>query len=293
MIRSMTAFSGAEKTLEKMTVSIEIRSYNSRYLDVTLRIPQSYNGLEDRIKSMVGEKIVRGRIEIRIQIRDESEEAYRFDIDEPKAKAYYQAIVRLKEILGMDTPITLEMMAGINSIIKPADTEKDENNLLPILQSCMTEVIEGLNAMRKTEGDFIAKDMTERLNHIQSCAESIEAASDGLLSLYQERLKERISALCGGMVEIDPARIAQEAAFLADRSDISEEIVRVKSHIRQFQSIMDSPEPGGRKLNFLLQEFNREFNTIGSKTTKAQVSHIVVEVKSELEKMREQVQNIE
>ncbi|HAO21826.1 MAG: YicC family protein [Desulfobacteraceae bacterium IS3] len=293
MIRSMTAFSGAEKTLEKLTVSIEIRAYNSRYLDVTLRIPQSYNGLEDRIKSMVSEKIARGRIEIRIQIRDESEEAYRFDIDEPKARAYYQAIVRLKEILGMETPVTLEMMAGINSVIKPADTEKDEDKLLPILQSCMTEAIDGLNAMRKTEGDFIAKDMTERLNHIQACAESIEASSDGLLALYQERLKERISALSGGMVEIDPARIAQEAAFLADRSDISEEIVRIKSHIKQFQAIMDSPEPGGRKLNFLLQEFNREFNTIGSKTTKAQVSHIVVEVKSELEKMREQIQNIE
>lgn len=293
MIRSMTAFSGAEKTSEKMTVSIEIRSYNSRYLDVILRLPQSYNGLEEGIKAMIGEKIARGRIELRIQIRDESEEAYRFDIDEPKAKAYHQAIVRLREILGIDSPITMEMMAGMNSIIRPADTEKDGDKLWSVLQSCVAEAIDGLNAMRKAEGDFIAKDLTERLNHIRACAESIEVSSDGLLLLYQERLKERISALTGGMVEIDPARIAQEAAFLADRSDISEEIVRVKSHIGQFRTIMDSPEPGGRKLNFLLQEFNREFNTIGSKTTKAQVSHIVVEVKSELEKMREQVQNIE
>lgn len=293
MIRSMTAFARAEKTSEKMTVGVEIRSYNSRYLDLVMRMPQSYNGLEDRIKSLVSERIARGRIEIRLQIKDDSEEVYGFDIDEPKAKAYYQALSRLKDMFGMDTPITLEMMAGVNSIIKPADIEKDEDKLWTLARDCMIQAIEELNAMRKVEGDFMSEDLTKRLNCIEAHTNTIESASRGLLLLYQERLKERISALTNGIADIDPARIAQEAAFLADRSDISEEIVRAKSHIEQFRSIINSSEPGGRKLNFLLQEFNREFNTIGSKTTKAEVSHIVVEVKSELEKMREQIQNIE
>ena len=293
MIRSMTAFSRAEKTYEQLTVNVEIRSYNSRYLDLALRMPQSCNGLEERVKSLISEKISRGRIEIRLQIKDESEEAYSFEVDELKAKAYHQALIHLKEMFGSDSAITLDMLTGVNGIIKPADIEKDEEKIWNPVRECLTEAIEGLNAMRRTEGEFTAKDLSDRLAYIESRTDKIEAESDGLMKLYQERLKERISSLTNGMVHIEPERIAQEAAFLADRSDISEEIVRVRSHIEQFRAIMASPEPGGRKLNFLLQEFNREFNTIGSKTGKAQVSHIVVEVKSELEKMREQIQNIE
>ncbi len=293
MIRSMTAFSRAEKTCEQLTVNVEIRSYNSRYLDLALRMPQSYNGLEERVKALISEKISRGRIEVRLQIKDESEEAYSFEVDELKAKAYHQALTRLKEMFHPDSAITLDMLTGVNGIIKPADIEKDEEKIWNPVRECLTEAIEGLNAMRRTEGEFTAKDLSDRLAYIESRTDKIESESDDLLKQYQERLKERISSLTNGMVHIEPDRIAQEAAFLADRSDISEEIVRVRSHIEQFRAIMASPEPGGRKLNFLLQEFNREFNTIGSKTGKAQVSHIVVEVKSELEKMREQIQNIE
>jgi len=147
--------------------------------------------------------------------------------------------------------------------------------------------------MRKTEGDFIAGDFIKRLDYIEKAMAEIEEKSGSLLPYYQERLKERISALTRGIVDIDPGRISQEAAMLADRSDISEEIVRAKSHIGQFRAITDAEEPSGRKLNFLLQEFNREFNTMGSKTGNADVSHIIVNVKSELEKIREQVQNVE
>jgi uncharacterized protein (TIGR00255 family) len=293
MIKSMTAFSRAEKIGEQLTVSVEIRSYNSRYLDLVIRMPQSYNGLEERVKSLISEKISRGRIEVRLQIKDESEEAYSFEVDELKAKAYHQALIRLKDMFAADSAITLEMLTGVNGIIKPADIEKDEEKIWNPVRECLIGAIEGLNAMRRTEGEFTAKDLSDRLAYIEARTEKIEAESDGLLKLYQERLTERIASLTNGMVHIEPDRISQEAAFLADRSDISEEIVRVRSHIEQFRAIMASPEPGGRKLNFLLQEFNREFNTIGSKTGKAQVSHIVVDVKSELEKMREQIQNIE
>lgn len=147
--------------------------------------------------------------------------------------------------------------------------------------------------MRKREGDFIASDISRRLDSIEEGAEKIQKASKNLISHYQQRLEGRIQVLTKGMVEIDPGRIAQEAGFLADRSDISEEIVRAGSHIEQFREIMDSAGPAGRKLTFLLQELNREFNTMGSKTEKARVSHMIVEIKSELEKIREQLQNME
>jgi uncharacterized protein (TIGR00255 family) len=153
--------------------------------------------------------------------------------------------------------------------------------------------MDGLDEMRLTEGRHLELDLGARLHGLEAALGEIAAQSSGLAALYQERLKERIACLTQGLVAIDPARIAQEAALLADRSDISEEIVRAGSHLRQFRSIMDSAEASGRKLNFLLQELNREFNTMGSKAGNAAVAHVIVEVKTELEKMREQIQNVE
>jgi uncharacterized protein (TIGR00255 family) len=161
------------------------------------------------------------------------------------------------------------------------------------IERCLIEATNGLDDMRKKEGQMIATDLSKRLDDIETTIKQIEKTSENLLPAYQERLKGRIEELTRGIVEIDLDRIAQEAAFLADKSDISEEIVRAKSHIHQFRMIQDSKEPAGRKMNFLLQEMGREINTIGSKTGKAEVAHMVVDVKSELEKMREQVQNIE
>jgi uncharacterized protein (TIGR00255 family) len=162
-----------------------------------------------------------------------------------------------------------------------------------VVKECMSESVADLVAMRKQEGDFIAQDMIRRLDILEKSIDQIERGSADLLFHYQNRLKDRISVLTKGLVEMDPERIAQEAAFLADRSDVSEEIVRVRSHIKQFRDIMSSTESAGRKLNFLLQELSREFNTMGSKTEKVDISHIVVTVKSELEKIREQLQNVE
>jgi uncharacterized protein (TIGR00255 family) len=293
MIQSMTAFAKADKRAEKLTVSVEIRSYNSRYLDVVPRIPPAYLSLEDRIKNLISEKLTRGRVEIRFQIKDESEDACAFEIDESRALAYYNALVRLRDKFQMENQISLRMLSGFGGVIKPAETERDMETYWPVIEACTAAALDALNAMRKKEGEFIARDFAERLDYIENCVEEIEKGSEGLLLHYQEKLKERITALTRGITEIDPARIAQEAAFLADRSDISEELTRAKSHLVQFRTTMNSEEPSGRKLNFLLQEFNREFNTIGSKTGNAQVSHMVVTVKSELEKIREQVQNVE
>ena len=293
MLKSMTAFARAEKTEGELTVTIEIRSYNSRHLDIALRVPHGYIALEEKIKGLISEKVARGRIEANLQIRDYSDEAFAFEINTPKARAYHETLVQLKDMLDINSEISIDLLAGMGGVIKPAEIDIDMEACWRIVKNCIGEALEDLVSMRKREGDYIAKDLADRLNDIEKSVDQIANESSNLLFHYQQRLKDRISLLAEGIVEIDPERIAQEAAFLADRSDISEEIVRVGSHIKQFREIMDSTEPAGRKLNFLLQELNREFNTMGSKTEKVKVSHIIVTVKSELEKIREQLQNIE
>ncbi|MCU0614600.1 MAG: YicC family protein [Desulfobacterales bacterium] len=293
MMKSMTAYASNEKIEGLVTVTAEIRSYNSRYLDVVLRFPGDLVQLEERVKQLVSEWIQRGRVEVKIQLKSESEEVMAFEIDKPRAFAYHDALVRLKEFLGLKLDITLEQMISVGGIIKQAEVEKDLEAYWKIIRECLYEALENHDKMRKKEGDFIALDFKKRLMVIEEGLRNIKKNEKDLLPIYQKRLEERVGALTKGMVEIDPARIAQEAAFLAERSDISEETVRSESHIIQFRNVMFSEEPSGRKLNFLLQEINREFNTMGAKALRAETSHIIVAVKSELEKIREQVQNVE
>jgi uncharacterized protein (TIGR00255 family) len=293
MIKSMTAFARLEQIKDQPNISIEIRSYNSRHLDIALRIPHSCLPLEDKIKGVVSERIVRGRIEIAVQVREDSDEAFGFEINEATAAAYHKALVQLKERFNIGTEISLDLFAGASGIIKPAELERDMETLWQMIKDGLIDALNDLDEMRSREGSFIRQDFSKRLDYIEQCINKIEKNTGDLLLYYQDRLKERIAVLTNGMIEIDSGRIAQEAALLADKSDISEEIIRAKSHIKQFREIMSSNEPGGRKLNFLLQEFNREFNTMGAKAANVNVSHIIVDVKSELEKLREQVQNVE
>ncbi len=294
MIKSMTAFARAEKTIETFSVLTEIRSYNSRYLDTVLRIPNEYLCLEERIKGLISSRISRGRIEVMMRIRNDYDETYDFEIDASLAKAYHQVLVQLKDMFNIRSEISLDQLAGASGIIKTREINVDIESRWVVIKECVVQAIEDLEAMRKREGGHIWQDLSSRLDDIEKSVDRIENQSSNLIRYYQERLKDRISILLNDLVEIDPGRIAQEAAFMADKSDISEEIVRAKSHIEEFRSIMDSDEPSaGRKLNFLLQEFNREFNTMGSKVANEHISHIIVDIKSELEKMREQVQNLE
>ena len=293
MMKSMTAYARSEKTADEINVSTEIRSYNSRYLDVSMRIMHGYNVLEDKIKTLISEKIDRGRIEVSLQINDGSEEAYNFEINIPKARAYHNCLVQLKDQVDLHSEITVDLLVREGGVIRTVEIDRDMDAVWPVVRDCVDEALNNLLEMRKKEGEFIALDIEGRINRIEKSVHIIEKESSDLLYHYQQRLKERIVALTREMVELDPERITQEAAFLADKSDISEEIVRVASHIKQFRTIMNSEEPAGRKLNFLLQELHREFNTMGSKTVKADVSHTIVEVKSELEKIREQLQNVE
>jgi uncharacterized protein (TIGR00255 family) len=290
----MTAIAVAE-TIEENNLSVrtEIRSYNSKNLDISLRMTAAWLALEDRVKRAISDRVSRGRIEINLKLEDRSEAAMAFDIDEAKAAAYHQALTGLKERLGLSGEIPLDLVASVHGIIKPAETVRDPEADWSMVSACLGQALDELTAMRRKEGNFMADDLAARLDFIESALADIEAAAADITGQYRDKLSERIARLTEGQVALDAARITQEAAILADRSDISEEVVRAGSHIAQFRDIMAADAPAGRKLNFLLQEFNREFNTMGSKAGSAAISHKIVEVKSELEKMREQVQNIE
>ncbi|MGD8291157.1 MAG: YicC/YloC family endoribonuclease [Desulfobacterales bacterium] len=293
MIKSMTGFATAEKSFQEMTISTDIRAYNSKHLDVALRLPAGYLTLEEKIKACMATRMARGRMEVKIQIKDQSEGSVAFEIDHMRARAIQSALTELKNEYDLPDELTLEQMLSLGGIVKPVETVTEAESVWPLIEQCLVVALDSLEDMQKKEGDYIAVDLLKRLDYIENRIMDIEKDSGDLLSHYQQRLKERISSLTRDIVEIDPGRLAQEAAFLADRSDISEEIVRAKSHVQQFRNIMDSEEPGGRKLNFLLQELHREFNTMGSKIGQADTSHRIVEVKSELEKIREQIQNVE
>ena len=293
MIKSMTGYARSVITGETIEIMTEIRSYNSKNLDINLRIHHDYLLLEEKIKRFISDRISRGRIEIRIEVKNNISNNREFEIDEGKAAAYYNALMHLKNILKIDSGIPFDIIAGAEGVIKPAVVVKNVETEWPLINDVLRDAICRLDEMRVKEGEFIAGDFIMRFDGIEKSLNCIENESRNLSFYYKERLKERISLLAGDTVELDAGRIAQEAAFLADRCDISEEIVRAKSHISQFYLIMNSGEPAGRKMNFLLQELNREFNTIGSKTEKAIISHTVVDVKSEIEKIREQVQNVE
>ena len=293
MIKSMTAFAAAENTVDQLTVTAEIRSYNSRHLDIFLRIPPAYQSLEDQIKALIADRVSRGRVEIRVQIDDSSETASELEVDFSRARALVSAFNDLKSQFDLKNDITLDLLINAGGLIKTVEKVQKEDIVWPVIRDCIQLTLDDYEAMRQKEGDFIAEDFEQRLSFIDGCLEQIHKKSEGLLTHYQQRLKERIAQLTQNSVELDPARIAQEAAFLADRSDIAEEIVRAKSHLNQFRQMMHAVEPAGRKLNFLLQELNREFNTMGSKVCNADVAHLVIDVKSELEKIREQIQNVE
>ena len=293
MIKSMTGFAAAEIIDGEIAVTADIRAFNSRHLDIALRVPSNYMSLEEKIKGLIARQIVRGRLEVKVQIKDPSEGAFAFEIDWIRARAMHAALSRLKKELDLKNEISVDQLLGVGGMIKPNETIDESGRIWPMVRESLNRALDDLETMRLKEGAFIADDLAARLDLIEASLVEIKADSNDLIGQYQKRLKDRIATLIQDTVELDPARLAQEAAYLADRSDISEEIVRARSHVEQFRHIMASEEPAGRKLNFLLQELHREFNTMGSKVGQADTSHRIVDVKSELEKIREQIQNVE
>jgi uncharacterized protein (TIGR00255 family) len=292
MLQSMTAFARSESCGETLEVVVELRSVNSRHLDISLRVPEAFLNLEEKIKGILSDRLKRGRIDVKVKIRNETPESSAFEINKPLAEGYYRALEELKDHLQIQPGVALDLVARVGGIIRPVEVKRSVETDWFDISSCLNRAVDDLIEMRQREGTIIAEDLLDRIDFIKNQTNKIELEASGLPELYQERLKRRMLALTKGVIELEPDRIVQEAALLADRSDISEEIVRVRSHIQQFHFIMTSEADAGRKLNFLLQEFGREFNTMGSKVGLANLSHMIVDVKSELEKIREQVQNI-
>ena len=200
----MTAYARAEKAADEINVSAEIRSYNSRYLDVSLRIVHGYNVLEEKIKALIVEKIARGRIEVSLQINDSSDEAYNFEINIPKARAYFDRLLQLKDQFDLHSEITVDLLVREGGVIRSVEIDRDMDAVWPVVRDCLDEALDNLVEMRKKEGEFISLDITGRINRIEKSIHLIEKESSDLLHHYQQRLKERIGTLTKGILEIDP-----------------------------------------------------------------------------------------
>ena len=293
MIKSMTAFSQVSNTHDTITADVTIRSYNSRHLDIAFYGPESCQVFEEDIKKIIAKTHDRGRVEIKLSVQDDAKDLDQFEVDEAKAVSYFQALKKLKEALNLSADISVTHILTARNVIVPSKKEQDSKNLWKAIEPSVKTASIHLDSMRRKEGKNLYSDLTVRMEYIEKNLKQIEKDAAEIPLIYKKRLMERISYLTSDAEGLDPVRISQEAAILADKSDVSEEIVRLYSHIKQFRDILDSDDSQGRKLNFLIQEFNREFNTIGSKAGNASLSHRVVDLKSELEKIREQVQNIE
>lgn len=293
MVRSMTGFAAAAAEAHPLSVGVEIRSTNSRFLDLAVRLPAVYQDLEERVRRSVSARAARGRVEIRIQIEDQGGGSSLVEADLPRARAVFRVLADLAETLGLRERPTLAMILSTGGILKAATQSADPETVWAVLEGCLERALDDWDAMRAAEGERLAADLVARLEGIESALREIRRTAAELVPLYRQRLEARIVALTQGLVDLDPGRIAQEAAFLADRADISEELVRAESHLVEFRRLLEGAPAAGRPLGFLLQELNREFNTMGSKIGNASASQAIVAVKSELEKIREQVQNLE
>jgi uncharacterized protein (TIGR00255 family) len=216
-----------------------------------------------------------------------------FEVNEARVRSYFQALDKIRQDLNLSIDISMDNILTVRDVVVPLKKDQDADKLWKAVEPCIEAASMDLNAMRKEEGENLYKDLLARIDYIEDKLKVVEKEADTIPIFYKQKLMEKISGLTSEVKGLDPLRIAQEAAIIADKSDVSEEIVRLYSHIKLFRDSLDSDPSQGRKLNFLIQEFNREFNTIGSKAGNAALSHMIVDLKSQLEKIREQVQNIE
>ena len=292
MLKSMTGFGRAEGDTALGKVSVESRTVNHRYCDINVKLPKLLTAFETRIKEMIRSDLSRGRVDVSIKLDHSGEGRIQLNVDLPLAQQYLQVLQTLKEELHLSGEITVELLAGVKDLItareEVEDVEPYWQEILPILRRSFKDMDE----MKLTEGRSLKKDLEQRLERIVRLIGEISHQFPSSLKASQDRLHGRIRALLEG-AEAEPSRFQQEIALLAERTDITEELVRAESHLVQFARLLDAEEAVGRKMDFLLQEIHREANTISAKANDAEISQRVVEIKGELEKIREQVQNIE
>jgi uncharacterized protein (TIGR00255 family) len=292
MLKSMTGFGRGEghTTLGKMVV--ESRSVNHRYSDINIKLPKRLSLFENRMKEVIRAQVSRGRIDVTLRLDSLGEEKVQLTVDLELAEQYYRVLQDLKERLQLKDEVTLSLLAGGKDLITAkeelGDIEPYWQEILPVLR----QSLKNMDDMKRIEGESLFKDLQQRLEHVTEQLQMIKQQFPSRLKAFFTRLQDRLRSLLEGM-EADPLRFQQEVAFLAERSDITEEIVRAESHLVQFRGLLEGNEPVGRKMDFLLQEIHREVNTVSAKANDAEISQRVVEIKSELEKIREQVQNVE
>ncbi len=289
----MTAFGRGEYQQGDTRYFAEIRALNNRHRDIILRIPKNHQPLEEGLRAIISARIRRGRIEVSFQIeRGREEVPYDVELNIPLLESYLRIFKQLASLSGLDQEIRLESLLQLKDVILIKPETGDIEEIQEGLHRVLFMSLDSLDEMRIKEGDAIEKDFIKRLNRLDSHVDNVQVRAPELNETYRKRLTEKVDNLING-VEIDQTRLAQEVAFLAERSDITEEIVRIKSHLKQFREYLSLGDAVGRRLDFLIQEINREVNTLGVKGSDTIISMTVVEMKAELEKLREQVQNVE
>lgn len=293
MLKSMTGFARYENQNGELTCKVEIKSVNNRFIDINTRLPKSLAALELPLKKLVKSKCARGSFDISISLESNGQSGANFEIKPnlPLAAQYLKAFNQIRDDLKLQGEIDINAILGQRDIVKPELKEADDSSEETVT-STVEKTLSDLIKMREDEGANLEKDIISQIKGIEKLGGAIKSLQSTTVQEFQDRLKEKIQTLTNGM-ELDPARMAQETALLADRCDVTEEIIRLKSHLDQFYKLAESDGPQGRKLEFLTQEINREVNTIGSKTIDIEVSKAVIEMKSRLEKIREQLANIE
>lgn len=293
MIRSMTGFGAGRAQAGGDTVAVELRSVNGKFCDVRSHLPRDLTALEPVIAKIVKARVARGVVDV--SVRREAPGSVRGAtprVDVPLAAAYAKALREMRSELGLEGDVTVRDLVGLEGVVGLAESSLDPGPAAEGLERALSAALDALEEMRRREGEALARDLSARLVAIEKGASAIRAAAPQSVEGYRDRLAARVAELSRGL-PVDPARLAQEVAFFADRVDVAEELTRLASHLAQIRALIASDAPVGRRLEFLLQEVNREVNTVGSKSQHAGIAAQVVEIKAELERVREQIANVE
>jgi len=291
-MKSMTGYGRAVMTIDNVELTFELKSVNNRYLDVSARLPRAYAFLEDMIKKEVGTHITRGKIDVYLSVRKPEGDAGEVVLNRELLKGYLRAVEEAATEFGLKNDIGVSSAVRFPEVLELRAEEEDEETVSARVVTVMREALSDYDAMREREGERLAFDLEEKLSRLEEIRAEVEKLSPISVENYEKRLRARIEELLG-REDIDEARLMTEVAIFADKVAVDEELTRLASHFVEFRSIMKSRGAIGKKLDFLVQEINREINTTGSKCSELEITRLVVEAKSELEKIREQIQNIE
>ena len=292
MVKSMTGYGRARETLNGRDITVEVRSVNNRYLDCTVKVPRTYIFVEDAVKSHVQKAVSRGKVDVFITIDATAADETVIAVNEPLARGYYDALTKLKEMFSLDGELTAATLAKFPDVLTVTKAEEDLESVAGDICAVLDDALAAYNNMRTVEGAKLSEDIAGRAATIETVVGKVEERSPQTVAAYREKLLSRMQEVLQSTA-VDESRILTEAAIFADKIAVDEETVRLRSHIAQLRTMLESDQPIGRKLDFLIQEVNRECNTIGSKCNDLTIAQDVVNMKAEVEKIREQVQNIE